>query len=93
MANNGRHSNTSQFFITLKRAPQLDGKHQVIGQLVEGATVLRAMQLVPLHHKAQTPKVEIRITGLLANRYHKTLQCPADNFHLRDFPNREFIYF
>lgn len=63
MANNGRHTNTSQFFITLKKAPQFDGKHQVIGQLVDGIQVLRAMQLVPVHSNSQVPRVDIVITG------------------------------
>ncbi|OEH80697.1 peptidyl-prolyl cis-trans cyclophylin [Cyclospora cayetanensis] len=63
MANNGRNTNASQFFITLKKAPQFDGRHEVIGQLVEGIEVLRAMQLVPLHSASQTPRVDIIITG------------------------------
>ncbi|CDJ66628.1 peptidyl-prolyl cis-trans isomerase, cyclophylin protein, putative [Eimeria necatrix] len=63
MANNGRHTNTSQFFITLKKAPQFDGKHQVIGQLVDGIQVLRAMQLVPVHSNSQVPRVDIVITA------------------------------
>lgn len=63
MANNGRHSNGSQFYITLRKAPQLDARHVVVGQLVEGMEVLRAMQLVPSDPTTNVPKVEIVITG------------------------------
>ena len=41
MANSGKHSNTSQWFFTLAPAPQCDGKHVVVGRVVEGAEVLR----------------------------------------------------
>jgi len=42
MANGGRNSNTSQFYITLEeRLPKLDGKHVVFGRVVEGLDVLK----------------------------------------------------
>ena len=34
MANSGTNTNKSQFFITLKKAAHLDGKHVVFGELV-----------------------------------------------------------
>ena len=34
MANSGPHTNKSQFYLTLKPAPQCDGKHVVVGKLV-----------------------------------------------------------
>lgn len=37
----GKNSNTSQFYITFAAAPQCDGKHVVIGQVVEGLDVLK----------------------------------------------------
>ena len=40
MANSGLHSNSSQFFITMKAVSHLDYKHTVFGRLVGGAAVL-----------------------------------------------------
>lgn len=41
MANSGKNSNSSQFFITLAAAPQCDGKHVVLGRVAEGMAVLQ----------------------------------------------------
>ena len=41
MANSGKNSNTSQFYITLAdRLPQLDGKHVIFGEVTEGLDLL-----------------------------------------------------
>ena len=40
MANSGKKdTNKSQFYITLQRLPQLDGKHVIFGKVVEGLEV------------------------------------------------------
>lgn len=44
MANQGPNTNTSGFFITLKAAPHLDGKHVVFGEIVEGSAVLKLLE-------------------------------------------------
>ncbi|KAL6780656.1 CYN16 [Auxenochlorella protothecoides x Auxenochlorella symbiontica] len=41
MANKGKNSNTSQFFLTLGPAPACDGKHTVFGRVVEGLPILQ----------------------------------------------------
>ena len=47
MANGGKNSNSSQFFITLSAAHHLDGKNVVFGKVIEGMEVVRRMQRVP----------------------------------------------
>ncbi len=44
MANAGPHTNGSQFYITRKAAPWLDGGYSVFGRVVEGQTVVNSIQ-------------------------------------------------
>lgn len=60
MANRGRDTNSSQFFITLKKAEHLDFKHVAFGRVQEGMEVVQ--QMGALGSKGGKPTKTIVIT-------------------------------
>jgi peptidylprolyl isomerase len=66
MANSGRNSNGSQFFITTADTPWLDGKHVVFGCVTDGMDVVRQVEKVGSANGRTSQKVKIVDCGQLS---------------------------
>jgi cyclophilin family peptidyl-prolyl cis-trans isomerase len=60
MANAGPGTDGSQFFLTFKATPHLDGRHTVFGNVVEGQDVLRALEQRGSPSGRPSEKLEIK---------------------------------
>jgi peptidyl-prolyl cis-trans isomerase-like 1 len=60
MANSGKDTNGSQFFISLKSTPWLDGKHTIFGRIYSGMGVIQRMGMVATD-KDDKPKNAVTI--------------------------------
>ena len=65
MANAGKNTNGSQFFITFVPCDWLDGKHVVFGEVMEGLDIVQAMEEVGSSTGATSKVVKIEDCGEL----------------------------
>jgi len=78
MANHGRDTNGSQFFIMLTRARWLDGKHVVFGKVLRGFEIVKTLGDVPSDPTTALPKAKVTITDCGVNTLEKKYDLTED---------------
>ncbi|MCR9171731.1 MAG: peptidylprolyl isomerase [bacterium] len=76
MANSGKNTNGSQFFITHKATPWLDGKHTVFGHVVQGQDVVDAIEQNDTMDKVTVLRVGEKAKAFNASETFQTLYQP-----------------
>jgi len=65
MANQGRHTNGSQFYVTLQPTSWMDTKYVAFGKLVEGGDLLDRLEALETYNQRPKDDVVITACGLL----------------------------
>jgi peptidyl-prolyl cis-trans isomerase B (cyclophilin B) len=63
MANAGKDTNDSQFFVTTGDTPWLNGKHVCFGKVLEGMAVVNKIQNVEKIPGTDKPSIDVKIVG------------------------------
>ena len=75
MANSGPETNGSQFFITLKATPWLNGKHTVFGEVVQGIEVIDSIGAVKTIKPGDKPEQEVKLNSVTIYRKGKIAEA------------------
>ena len=59
MANQGAHTNQSQFYVTLEAKPYLDKKYVCFGAVIEGTAILDTLEQVDTFNERPTKPISI----------------------------------
>lgn len=65
MANKGRHTNASQFYITFQPAPWMDCKYVAFGEVIEGMDILDKMEAIDTYNERPVSECTIADCGLV----------------------------
>jgi cyclophilin family peptidyl-prolyl cis-trans isomerase len=76
MANAGPRTGSSQFFITEKATPWLNGRHTIFGQVTDGQGVVAKIARVPANPSDNSPNTPVRILRVTLRRVGPGPQPP-----------------
>ncbi len=75
MANKGKDTNTSQFFLTYRAVPHLNRKHTIFGRVTEGFDTLKALEAVEVDDKERpTERCEIQDIVIYVDPFEEFLK-------------------
>uniref|UniRef100_A0A182P6L9 peptidylprolyl isomerase n=1 Tax=Anopheles epiroticus TaxID=199890 RepID=A0A182P6L9_9DIPT len=77
MANRGKNTNGSQFFITTQPAPHLDNVHVVFGHVVSGQDLVRQLEQLPVDRNSR-PLQDAMVSNLKKEKKSKKVAASSD---------------
>eukprot|EP00747_Dinoflagellata_sp_TGD_P162087 gnl/TRDRNA2_/TRDRNA2_179292_c0_seq1.p1 gnl/TRDRNA2_/TRDRNA2_179292_c0~~gnl/TRDRNA2_/TRDRNA2_179292_c0_seq1.p1 ORF type:complete len:339 (+),score=62.98 gnl/TRDRNA2_/TRDRNA2_179292_c0_seq1:129-1019(+) len=72
MSNHGKDTNGSQFYITIRELPFLDGKSVIIGRVISGMRTIHRISKAPTRN--ERPVQEVKVNAMLEHRQVGSVQ-------------------